>query len=60
LARGRVFVGTATGTRISIATGDTSLDGWSMWGGGPEPNGPRNLPAVATKPAAAKTASGTK
>ena len=60
LVGGRVFVGTATGTLISIATGDTSLDGWSMWGGGPEHNGPRSLPVVATKTAAAKAASVTK
>ncbi len=60
LVGGRVFVGTATGTLISIATGDASLDGWSMWGGGPEHNGPRTLPAVGTKTAAAKAASVTK
>jgi outer membrane protein assembly factor BamB len=60
LVGGRVYVGTATGTLISIATGDPSLDGWSMWGGGPEHNGPRNLPVVASKTAAAEATSATK
>jgi Ca-activated chloride channel family protein len=60
LVRGRVFVGTATGTLISIVTGDASLDGWTMWGGGPEHNGPRRLPVVATKTAAATAGSVTR
>jgi hypothetical protein len=39
LAKGRIFVGTARGTLVSIASGDASLDGWRMWGGGPRHNG---------------------
>ena len=51
LVKGRIFVGTASGMLLSIATGDPSLDGWSMWGGGPEHNGPRSLPVAAAKTA---------
>ena len=40
LAAGRIFVGTTRGTLVCIATGDPSLDGWTMWGGGPRHNGP--------------------
>jgi len=39
LVAGRVFVGTERGTLISVATGDASLDRWTMWGGGPRHNG---------------------
>jgi outer membrane protein assembly factor BamB len=39
LAGGRVFVGTERGTLVSVATGDASLDRWTMWGGGPRHNG---------------------
>jgi len=35
-----VFVGTARGTLVAIDSGDTTLDGWTMWGGGPRHNGP--------------------
>ncbi len=42
LAGGRVFVGTATGTLLAIDSGDPSLDGWTMWGGGPEHDGVRH------------------
>jgi outer membrane protein assembly factor BamB len=41
LAGGRVFVGTATGTLLAIESGDATLDGWTMWGGGPEHDGVR-------------------
>jgi Ca-activated chloride channel family protein len=54
LMGGRIFAGTARGTLISIATGDKTLDGWSMWGGGPEHNGPRSLPVIASKVEKAK------
>jgi outer membrane protein assembly factor BamB len=40
LVAGRVFVGTAAGTLIAFDSGDRSLDGWTMWGGGPEHDGP--------------------
>jgi len=40
LVRGRVFVGTARGTLLAIDSGDATLDGWTMWGGGPRHNGP--------------------
>jgi Ca-activated chloride channel family protein len=40
LVKGRIFVGTAQGTLVSIQSGDPTLDGWSMWGGGPRHNGP--------------------
>jgi len=36
---GRIFVGTLDGWLIAIDTKDRSLDGWSMWGGGPAHNG---------------------
>jgi Ca-activated chloride channel family protein len=49
LVGGRIFVGTSAGTLVSIATGDESLDGWTMWGGGPEHNGPRELPLKAAE-----------
>lgn len=39
LAGGRIFVGTERGTLVCVATGDSSLDGWTMWGGGPRHNG---------------------
>ena len=39
LVAGRVFVGTERGTLVSVATGDASLDRWTMWGGGPRHNG---------------------
>jgi outer membrane protein assembly factor BamB len=39
LAAGRVFVGTERGTLVSVATGDASLDRWTMWGGGARHNG---------------------
>src|SRR5262249_34409436 len=39
LVGGRVFVGTERGTLVSVATGDASLDRWTMWGGGPRHNG---------------------
>jgi Ca-activated chloride channel family protein len=58
LARGRIFVGTQTGTLVSIQSGNPALDGWTMWGGGPEHNGPRALPtqAVHEQPAPEKAA----
>jgi Ca-activated chloride channel family protein len=40
LVGGRIFVGTTRGSLVCIATGDGSLDGWTMWGGGPRHNGP--------------------
>ncbi len=40
LVGGRIFVGTAAGTLIAVESGDPSLDGWTMWGGGPEHDGP--------------------
>ena len=40
LAGGRIFVGTAGGTLVAIESGDPTLDGWTMWGGGPEHDGP--------------------
>jgi Ca-activated chloride channel family protein len=40
LSEGRLFVGTATGALYGIETGDETLDGWTMWGGGPAHNGP--------------------
>ena len=39
LSGGRIYVGTMRGTLVSIETGDRSLDGWTMWGGGPRHNG---------------------
>lgn len=52
LSGGRIFVGTSAGTLVSVDSGDAALDGWTMWGGGPEHNGPRELPlhAVEKKP----------
>lgn len=41
LAGGRIFVGTAAGTLLAIDSGDATLDGWTMWGGGPEHDGVR-------------------
>jgi Ca-activated chloride channel family protein len=43
LAGGSIFVGTTRGTLVCIATGDHSLDGWTMWGGGPRHNGPETV-----------------
>ncbi len=40
LVGGRIFVGTSGGTLIAIESGDPTLDGWTMWGGGPEHDGP--------------------
>jgi len=40
LVGGRIFVGTAGGTLLAIESGDPTLDGWTMWGGGPEHDGP--------------------
>lgn len=39
LAGGRIFAVSGRGTLFAIDTGDLSLDGWSMWGGGPCHNG---------------------
>jgi Ca-activated chloride channel family protein len=39
LVKGRIFAGTAEGTLVSVNTGDATLDGWTMWGGGPRHNG---------------------
>ncbi|MGC4119603.1 MAG: PQQ-binding-like beta-propeller repeat protein [Myxococcales bacterium] len=44
LVGGSIFAGTSAGTLVAIATGDAALDGWTMWGGGPEHNGQRELP----------------
>jgi Ca-activated chloride channel family protein len=41
LVGGRIFVGSAAGTLVAIDSGDASLDGWTMWGGGPEHAGAR-------------------
>jgi Ca-activated chloride channel family protein len=40
LVGGRIFVGTAAGALVAIESGDATLDGWTMWGGGPEHDGP--------------------
>jgi Ca-activated chloride channel homolog len=40
LVGGRIFVGTSAGTLVAIDSGDPTLDGWSMWGGGPGHDGP--------------------
>jgi outer membrane protein assembly factor BamB len=40
LVGGRIFVGTAAGTLLAIESGDATLDGWTMWGGGPAHDGP--------------------
>jgi outer membrane protein assembly factor BamB len=37
---GRIFFGTLDGWLVAIDTGDRTLDGWAMWGGGPAHNGP--------------------
>ena len=37
---GRVYVATDDGTLICLETGDASADGWSMWGGSAQHNGP--------------------
>jgi Ca-activated chloride channel family protein len=39
LVGGRIFVGTTRGSLVCIDTGDATLDGWTMWGGGPRHNG---------------------
>lgn len=39
LVGGSIFVGTTRGSLVCITTGDASLDGWTMWGGGPRHNG---------------------
>jgi Ca-activated chloride channel family protein len=39
LVRGRVHVGTTRGGLVAFDTGDPTLDGWTMWGGGPCHNG---------------------
>jgi outer membrane protein assembly factor BamB len=36
---GRLYLSTQDGWLIAIDTGDASLTGWSMWGGGPTHNG---------------------
>ena len=36
---GTIYVSTQDGWLIAINTGDKSLSGWSMWGGGPAHNG---------------------
>jgi outer membrane protein assembly factor BamB len=33
VARGRIYVGTDSGSLICIETGDPGDDGWLMWGG---------------------------
>lgn len=38
-AGGRVYIGTVSGKLLCIDTSDNSIDGWTMWGGGPEHNG---------------------
>lgn len=43
LSGGRIFVGRSAGTPVSVDS-DPALDGWTMGGGGPEHNGPRELP----------------
>jgi Ca-activated chloride channel homolog len=39
LSKGRLYVGTTDGQLIAIDLGDSTADGWSMWGGGPGHNG---------------------
>jgi outer membrane protein assembly factor BamB len=39
VARGWVYATTADGIVIALQVGDTSLDGWHMWGGNPQHNG---------------------
>jgi outer membrane protein assembly factor BamB len=39
---GRIFAGLEDGSLVAFETGDPKDDGWSMWGGGPEHNGPRS------------------
>jgi Ca-activated chloride channel family protein len=46
LAQGRVFVGTTEGSLVCFETGDATLDGWPMWGGGPRHNGQDAIPPV--------------
>ena len=44
LVKGVIYLGTTAGTLVAVDTGDLSLDGWTMWGGSPEHNGPREAP----------------
>lgn len=39
IADGRMFVGSAAGTLLSVKLKDASATGWTMWGGGPSHNG---------------------
>jgi Ca-activated chloride channel homolog len=39
VAKGRVYLGTYSGSLVCLETGDEKDDGWLMWGGGPEHNG---------------------
>ncbi len=36
---GRIYVGTQDGKLICIDTGETTLTGWSCWGGNPQHTG---------------------
>jgi len=40
VASGRVFIATQNGKLYSFDAKDRKADGWLMWGGGPEHNGP--------------------
>ncbi len=45
VALGWVYATTTDGTVVALNVGDTTLDGWHMWGGNPQHNGPVVPPA---------------
>lgn len=47
LVGGWAYFGTVSGTLVALDLGDPSLDGWTMWGGGPCHNGPSRAAAQA-------------
>jgi Ca-activated chloride channel homolog len=49
IARGWVFVGTRDGRVVGLEVGDTTLDGWHMFGGNPQHNGPVRVAALAAR-----------
>jgi Ca-activated chloride channel family protein len=40
IADGWVYATTTDGTVVALQVADSSLDGWHMWGGNPQHNGP--------------------
>jgi outer membrane protein assembly factor BamB len=50
VAKGWVYATTTDGTVVALNVGDSTLDGWHMWGGNPHHNGPVTAPGAPSLP----------